>query len=120
MNLFYSKDNKRVVLNGQESDIQYWCASGFNSLVHYFFLIYINELSDNLETNVKLFADDASMFSAVSDPISASQKPNKDHDKVGPWANKWKMSFNPDPSKQAEEVIFFTEDNQSISPTSSI
>ena len=85
-----------------------------------FFLIYINELSDNLETNVKLFADDASMFSVVSDPISTSQKPNKDHDKIGPWANKWKMSFNPDPSKQAEEVIFFTEDNQSISPTSSI
>ena len=30
------------------------------------FLIYINELSDNLEANVKLFADDTSMFSVVS------------------------------------------------------
>ena len=25
------------------------------------------------------------------------------------------MSFNPDPSKQAQEVIVFTEDDQSIS-----
>ena len=28
--------------------------------------------------------------------------------------DKWKMSFYPDPSKQAQEVTFFTEDNQSI------
>ena len=81
------------------------------------FLIYINELSDNLEANVKLFADDTSMFSVVSDPINTSQKPNRYLDKVGPWANTLKMSFNQDPSKQAQEVIFFTEDNQSISPT---
>ena len=54
------------------------------------------------------------MFLVVSDPISTSQKLNKDLDKVGLWANKWKMFFNPDPSKQAQEIIFFTEDNQSI------
>ena len=55
------------------------------------------------------------MFSVVSDPINTSQKLNKDPDKVDLWANKWKMSFNPDPSKQAQDIIFFTEDNQSIS-----
>ena len=55
------------------------------------------------------------MFSVVSDPINTSQKLKKDLDKVGLWANKWKMFFNPDPSKQAQEIIFFTEVNQSIS-----
>ena len=59
------------------------------------------------------------MFSVVSNPINTSQKLNKNLDKVGLWANKWKMSFNSDPSKQAQEVIF-TEDKQSISPTSFI
>ena len=48
------------------------------------------------------------MFSVFSDPTNTSQKLNKDLDK-GLWANKWKMSFNPDPSKQAQEVIFFRE-----------
>ena len=62
-----------------------------------FFLIYINNLSGNLEANVKLFTDDTSTLSVVSHPINTSQKLNKDHDKVGTWANKWKMSFNPDP-----------------------
>ena len=48
------------------------------------------------------------MFSVFSDPTNTSQKLNKDLDK-GLWANKWKMSFNPGPSKQAQEVIFFRE-----------
>ena len=69
----------------------------------------------NLEANIKLSVDDTSMLSVVSDPTTTSQKLNKDLDKVGIWANKWKMSLNLDPLKQAQEVISFTEDNQSIS-----
>ena len=69
----------------------------------------------NLEANIKLFVDDTSILSVVSDPTTTSQKLNKDLDKVGLWANKWKMSLNLDPLKQAQEVISFTEDNQSIS-----
>ena len=47
--------------------------------------------------------------------MNTSQKLNKDLDKIGLWANKWKISFNPDPSKQSQVVIFFTGDNPSIS-----
>ena len=31
------------------------------------FLIYVNDLSDNLTSNVKLFANDTSLFSVVHD-----------------------------------------------------
>ena len=34
-----------------------------------FFLIDINNLSDNLSSNVKVFADDTSLFSAIYDII---------------------------------------------------
>ena len=103
------------------ADNQSWCTSGFNSWSIVFFLyIYINDLSDNLESNVKLFADNTSMFSVVRDPINTSQKLNNDLHKVGLWAYKWKMSFNSDPSKQAQEVFFFTEDKESSSPASFI
>ena len=47
-------------------------------LVYCFFFIYINDLSDNLKCNVKLFAGDTSMFSLVRDPINTSQKLNND------------------------------------------
>ena len=74
-------------------------------LVHCFF-VYINDLSDNLESNVKLFPDDTSIFSVVHDPINTSQKLNNYLDRVSLWANKSKMSFKPNRSKQVQEVIF--------------
>ena len=75
-------------------------------LVHCFFIyIYINDLPDNLESNVKLFA-------VVRDPINISQELNNDLHKVSLWAYKWKMSFNPYPSKQAQEVIFSRKINE--------
>ena len=35
-----------------------------------FFLLYINDLTDNLISNVKLLADDISHFTIVRDPVS--------------------------------------------------
>ena len=52
------------------------------------------------------------MFSVIRDPINTSQKLNNDLHKVSLWAYKWKMSFNPDPSKQAQEVIFLRKINK--------
>ena len=97
------------------ADDQSWCSSGFNSW-SIAFLIYINDLSDNLESNVKFFADDTSMFLVVHDPINTSQKLNNYLDRVSLWDNKWKMSFNPDPSKQAQEVIFSRRINKVYHP----
>ena len=31
---------------------------------------------------------------------------NSDLSKINAWASQWKMNFNPDPNKQAQEVIF--------------
>ena len=72
----------------------------------FLFLIYINDLSDNLISNAKLFADDTSLFSVVHDVNTSAKELNDDLKKVNDWAFQWKMSFNPDPSKQDPEVIF--------------
>ena len=71
-----------------------------------FFLIYINDLSDNLITNPKLFADDTSLFSIVHDPNATANDLNNDLAKTNDWAQQWKMNFNPDPFKQAQDVLF--------------
>ena len=57
-------------------------------------------------SNPKLFADDTSIFSVVKDHLSSSNKLNEDLSKISQWAYLWKTSFNPDVSKQVEEVIF--------------
>ena len=56
--------------------------------------------------NVKLFADDASIFSTVYNIKISTSNLNSDLQKVYEWAFKWKISFNPDSTKQAQEVIF--------------
>ena len=70
------------------------------------FLIYINDLSDNLSTTAKLFADDPSLFSIVQNINTTASHLNSDLNKINNWTFQWKISFNPDPSKQAQEVIF--------------
>ena len=70
------------------------------------FLIYINDLADDLSSNTKLFADHISLFSVVHNPNTTAKNLNNDFVKVSSWAYQWKMSFNPDPSKQAQNVIF--------------
>ena len=70
------------------------------------FLIYINDLSDNLSSNVKLFADDTSLFSVIHDINISAGELNEDLKKISEWAFQWKMIFNPDATKQAQEVIF--------------
>ena len=69
-------------------------------------MIYINDICSNLSTNVKLFADDTSLFSIVNDANKSFQNLSNDLCVISNWAYEWKMSFNPDRSKQAQEVIF--------------
>ena len=70
------------------------------------FLIYINDLSDNLVSNPKLFADGTSLFSVVKNVDASNIDLKNDFKKIDEWAFQWKMSFNPDPTKQAQELIF--------------
>ena len=70
------------------------------------FLVYINDLPQDLRCNVKLFADDTSLFSTITSPAISSSNLNEDLVKITRWAYQWKMSFNPDITKQAQEIIF--------------
>ena len=99
---------QRVVLNGAES---VWAPifSGVpqgSVLGPLLFLIFINDLEDGIKSHVKFFADDTSLFSIVKDPIKSATDLNHDLDVIATWAYQWKMSFNPDPTKLAEEVLF--------------
>ena len=105
---FLSFRKKRVVLNGQVSQwtsIEVGMPQG-SILGPLIFLIYINDLSDDLSTNAKLVADDIYLFSVVRDINTSAAHLNNDLRRISNWAFQWKMSFNPGPSTQAQEVIF--------------
>ena len=71
------------------------------------FFIHINDLSDNLASNPKLFAEGTSLFSVVKNVDASNVHLNNDFKKIGEWDLQQKMSFNPDRTKQAQELIFF-------------
>ena len=75
---------QRVVLNGQYSSwtsIEAGVRQG-SILGPLLFFIYINDLSDDLTTNVKLFADDASLFSIVHNMNKSTVHLNNDLNKI--------------------------------------
>ena len=107
----FLKDRKqRTVLNSQCSswgDTTAGVPQG-STLGPLLFLVYINDLTTDLNCNVKLFADDTSLFTIVQDPYSASDI-NHDLELLSRWAHNWRMSFNPDPHKQAVELVLSTK-----------
>ena len=81
---FLSNRKQRVVLNGQvstQTSINAGVPQG-SILSPLLFLIYINDLSDNLSSNVKLFADDTSLFSVIHDINISAGELNEDLKKI--------------------------------------
>ena len=68
-------------------------------------LIYINDLADDL-SNAKLFAEDTSLFSVVLNVNTSAGQVSNDLVKINKWTYQQKMSFNPDPIKQAQKILF--------------
>ena len=111
---FLNNRHQRVVLNGKSS-IWSTITAGVpqgSVLGPLLFLIYTNDLVDNISSEVKLFADDTSLFIVVYDVDIAADQLNRDLKVISNWAHQWKMQFNPDKNKQAVQVIFFQKKKQ--------
>ena len=63
------------------------------------FLIFINDTVSDIGSNIRLFADDTSMYIVVENPNIAAATLQSDIDKVSNWADKWHVDFNPSKSK---------------------
>ena len=73
-------------------------------------------MAENLVSNPKLFANDTSPFLVIRNMHSSAQNLNEDLNKINHWTFQWKMSFNFDPTKQAQEVVFSRKLQKSIYP----
>ena len=98
---------QRVVLNGSSSNY-FPTESGVpqgSVLGPLLFLIYINDLEKNIKSKIKFFADDTMIFSVVQGTALTASVLNHDLELINMWAYQWKMAFNPEPNKQAVEVL---------------
>ena len=80
------------------------------------FLIYINHLEANIKSKIKFFADDTIIFCVVHDPVVSASELNNDLEIISKWAYQWKMAFNPEPNKQAVEILFSHKNNSFYHP----
>ena len=58
------------------------------------FLLYINDLPENVQSQVCLFADDTAVYLTVQDP-NDSERLQIDSNVLHEWEKKWDMEFNP-------------------------
>ena len=76
------EDNKKVFK-------QHW-VNGLRDL----FSLYINDISADIESEIRLFADDCVCYREIKN-AEDTLKLQRDIDRLGSWARKWGMRFQP-------------------------
>ncbi len=77
------------------------------------FLIYINDIVKDINSNTRLFADDTSLYIIVDDPQSSSVQLNNDLRTIHQWSLDWLVTFNP---SKTETMIFSRKRNKPAHP----
>ena len=112
---YLSNRKQRVVLPGAVSDwasIRAGVPQG-SILGPLLFLLYINDIVHDIGSNIRLFADDTSLFIIVDDPVTAAGCINTDLDRISKWASTWLVTFNP---SKTETLLISRKLNRPVHP----
>ena len=93
---FLGNRSQTVVLDGEESG-SVPVTSGVpqgSVLGPVLFLVYINDLPDELSSQVRLFADDTAVYLTIGGAEDGMLLQN-DLDRLSVWEDRWDMEFNP-------------------------
>ncbi len=94
---YLSERKQRVVINNSTSswrDINAGVPQG-SILGPLLFIVFINDILTDINSTIKLFADDTSLYLIVDDPQETAQTLNDDLVKLHAWSTKWLVNFNP-------------------------
>ena len=90
---YLSDRRQRVVVPGTKSSLKYICAGvpQGSILGPLLFLLYVNDIVSSIQSNIRLFADDTSLFLIIdrdSDVVSSANTLNQDILTVMEWAER--------------------------------
>ena len=112
---YLSDRHQRVVINGHSSD---WTnrEAGVpqgSILGPLLFVIFINDIVKEIQSNIRLFADDTSLFHSIVDSHLTQQILNHDLQKISEWAAQWLMVFN---VLKNEDMTLSLRNNPTLQP----
>ena len=77
------------------------------------FLLFINDIVNEIHTNIQLFTDDTSLYLIVEHPDVTAQLLNIDLETIAKWAKLWLLTFNP---SKSESLLISRKVNVPIHP----
>jgi hypothetical protein len=88
---------QRVTINGCPSKIKSLKAGVPQSSVlgPLLFILYINDLVDEVNLDLRIYADDTTLYLKFEDPWEAARVIESNLEYVQEWARKWLITFNP-------------------------
>jgi hypothetical protein len=96
MSSWLTKGSQRVIVDGEASSPVNQCKIGSTAgtvLGPLMFLLFINDIHENLDSTLRLFADDALLYRPMT-TVNDSLSLQRDIDKLDHWSKKWQMQFN--------------------------
>ena len=95
INAFLSGRNQQVVVNGQSSQTAAVISGVPQGTVlgPMLFLLYINDIADNVDLQMRPFADDSIVYREICSPED-HRTLEQDLNKLHTWARVWQMDFN--------------------------
>ena len=107
---------QRVVIGGSSSEWIYIKAGvpQGSILGPLLFLIYIDDIIDNIDSEILLFADDTSLLKVITDSQQCFTDINRDLETLRQWSENWLVQFNPTKTKY---MIFSKKTIRPVYPT---
>ena len=112
---YLSNRLQRVTLGGQSSSwlpVEAGVPQG-SILGPLLFLVYINDITDNITCDIRLFADDTSILEIVHDPNASAESLNTNLTLLHRWGKLWRMAFN---AIKSISLIFSSKRNKPDHP----
>jgi hypothetical protein len=110
-----SDRKQRIVIEGQCSSwlsVEAGVPQG-SVLGPLLFLIYINDISNNIVSDCFLYADDTFLLEIVDNLSPSDSRLNKDLNSINQWSMEWLMELNP---TKCESITFSTKHNRLPQP----
>ena len=106
---------QRVILPGVNSDwSKLFAGVPQGSILRpLLFLIFINDIVNEIGSCIRLFADDTSLFIIEDDPVASAERLNADLIKILQWTETWLVTIY---SNKTESLIISRKINKPIHP----